>query len=88
MDPQQQKFDENQIKAKIDKDLKNMSTFKDMFTKLSKIENGMEFKAYVFMSNCFIINKKKIANLYFSNVILESSNSKQSAFNLINTINT
>lgn len=40
MDPQQPKFDENQIKARIDKDLKNMATFKDMFTKLSKIESG------------------------------------------------
>ena len=40
MDPQQPKFDENEVKAKIDKDLKNMSILKDMFSKFAKIENG------------------------------------------------
>ena len=41
MDPQQPKFDENEIKSKIDKDLKNMSIFKEMFLKFAKIENGI-----------------------------------------------
>ncbi len=46
MDPQQAKFDENEIKAKIDKDLKNMSILKDMFIKFAKIENGIINKLF------------------------------------------
>jgi len=37
---QQSNFNENDIKIRMDKDLKTMSIFKDMFTKFSKIENG------------------------------------------------
>jgi hypothetical protein len=39
--PQQAKFDENEIKAKIEKDLKNMSLIKEMFSKFVKIEKGI-----------------------------------------------
>ena len=42
MDPQQPKFDENEVKTKIDKDLKNMSILKDMLSKFAKIENGIQ----------------------------------------------
>jgi hypothetical protein len=40
MEQQQAKFDENEIKAKIDKDLKNMGLLKEMFCKFVKTEKG------------------------------------------------
>ena len=60
----EQNFDENLIKAKIDQDVKNMSLFKDMFTKIAKTEIGIKrsnyFKLY-FLSkliNLFFIKKQ------------------------------
>lgn len=36
-----EKFDENEIKIKIDKDLKNVALLKDMFSKFAKTEKGI-----------------------------------------------
>ncbi len=72
MDPQQPKFDENEVKAKIDKDLKNMSILKDMFSKFAKIENGILNKlSYIKYKQIIDSNNKIKLNNFKKNRLIK-----------------